>query len=217
MFSANCDQCGARNEFPASAQNEGINAGSLIHCPNCGAEVRVRLSADGSTDEAQPAVASESLGEPVGEAIVPSDDLGDDEKTQVLEASSLPDAAAKRPMPSVDDSEPMTLRRGRNGSPEPIQHTPSAEAEAAAIAELSIEAMEGIEATPESLVPLSERDFIPSERAGRQLPSPPMRPRRAVSATASTDEAATNHAGLVRKAVPHPPRREHHEAVAHDG
>lgn len=212
MFSANCDQCGARNEFPANAQNEGINAGSLIHCPNCGAEVRVELVAEDSGE--RPAVATESLGEPVGEAIVPNDDLGDDEKTQVLEASSLPDAGAKRQNGSPDDSEPMTLRRGKSGGVDAARHTPSAEAEAAAMAELSIEATEGLEPTPESLVPLSERDFIPSERGARHQPLPPARPRRTSASSTATEETAAAPQGLVRKAAPHPPRREHHDQAS---
>lgn len=221
MFSANCDQCGASNEFPASAQKDGINAGSLIHCPHCGKELRVRLTAEDSGDRLEKAVASESLGEPVGEAIVPNDELGDDEATQVLEWGSLPDAAKRRVAAPPDDAEPMTLRR-KNGSTESpeARHTPTSEAEASALAELSIEAAHGIEATPESLVPLSERDFIASERPGRNLPLPPTRGGRAALRNA-IEEAPVSAgspplAALVRKAkaTPHPPRRDHHEPAA---
>ncbi|MFZ5895665.1 MAG: hypothetical protein ACOY0T_31700 [Myxococcota bacterium] len=203
MFTADCDQCGARNKLPASAQDEGINSGSLVPCPNCGAEVCVRRAIDSEADAEVRASASAM---PVSHEVTttPRDEAGEDEATQVLEPSALPDA---QPVASADtnaeEPEPSTTRR------------PSAEAssEPSRISLVPVDPSEGMESAPESLVPLSDRDFIPAEKPARHLPVPPRREAHGAS-NETSDEPPVSFgtptlAALVRKATPPPPRRDH--------
>lgn len=233
MFSADCDQCGARNKLPASAQDQGISSGSLIPCPNCGAEVCVRLAIPATEGEAV-SVASEELGEPIGEAIVPKDEAGDDEATQVLEPNLLPDAVTQRPatVAAADELEPTTPRRTDGSAavdaseldlePATARRGPTVEGEAAAISEVPLDSV--LDSSPDSLVPLSDRDFLPtSEKPARHLPVPPVRERHAAATGAgdASEDAPLSFgtptlAALVRKANPPPPRRESHDDEAND-
>jgi hypothetical protein len=250
MFTADCDQCGARNTLPASAQDEGINSGSIIPCPNCGADVCVRLSlpptGSGAVTLASEAVGetisatSESVGEPIGEAIVPKDEPGEDEATQVLEPSALPDSEQARVLATAsasDELEPVTPRHGASRAdadgdndiePATARRGPSTEGEAAALGDELFDGRAELESSldapdsSESLVPLSDRDFLPnSENPGRHLPVPPKRERHANAnananpAMEAGEEAPLSFgtptlAALVRKGNP-PPRREHRE------
>jgi hypothetical protein len=184
---------------------------------------------------------SESLGEPIGEAIVPKDEPGEDEATQVLEPSALPDsdeAPARATASASDEHEPVTPRHGvsradgegdNDVEPATARRGPSTEGEAAALGDELFDGRAGLESSldspdslesPESLVPLSDRDFLPnSEKPGRHLPVPPKRERHANAnanaALESGDEAPLSFgtptlAALVRKGNP-PPRREHRE------
>ncbi|MGC4095352.1 MAG: hypothetical protein QM756_46990 [Polyangiaceae bacterium] len=213
MFTADCDQCGARNELPASVQDEGINSGSLIPCAQCGAEACVRLTVPSLPPvELLPETEPEPRTTPRAESQQAQDEEpehGEDEATQVLEPSRLPDAAPiVTAIADMLEDEPPTNRRVAGAEAEAEVRAEAADDEGAPQSSAPTSA-DLIDSAPDSLVPLSTRDFVTDEgKAPRHVPVPPPREVHAAVEEAPMSFGTPTLAALVRNATPPPaPRR----------